>query len=166
MSRILSIDPGISGTGFALWSENRELPLKVGNVYSRAGTWQTRANLLPGKLDEEIGAQPLLQRVYIEFPQRFNSAVGNAASSGEESDLLKLTYLIGCFGLFFFERRIQTHLIPVNVWKAQLSKEAVIHRIRKRLPDIDTMKPASHTWDAIGLGLYARGLFQPERRIR
>ncbi len=59
---------------------------------------------------------------------------------------------------------LKVKLVPVNAWKGQLSKELVIDRIA------DVMGPVwmkvsgsqfrTHEWDALGIGLWAKGLLK------
>ena len=45
-------------------------------------------------------------------------------------------------------------------WKGQLSKEIVIERIKKRIPNVvEQFDPYKDIWDAIGIGLWTLDSF-------
>lgn len=101
-----------------------------------------------------------LNAAYIEWPSFFASAVGHAAAA--RGDLVKLTFGAGFVcGQLRREFGCLIEPIPVNDWKGQLPKSVVIGRIRKILGKDACRKLGikSHAWDAVGIGLYAKGHF-------
>jgi hypothetical protein len=98
-----------------------------------------------------------VRRVYCEFPQYFASATGHAATG--KGDIHKLACLVGVFMGATYEYGGEFHPILVNDWKGQLSKDAVIQRVGDRLPNLRSsgMKIETHSYDAIGIGLFAQG---------
>lgn len=179
MSRvILSIDPGITGTGVAVWMPDEwgenSLPFDAFNIYpsgmldsfplwagglhsAYANDWQSKAEVICAKL-----ANHLLKRkhspmiVFCEFPEYMEGVRGHtAAVSG---DLLKMTYLVG--KLSEWARNEGSRFIPITPgeWKGNLSKGVVERRICRLMPEAGIQGYKSHTWDAIGIGLYAKGV--------
>ena len=150
----LSIDPGLSGTGWAIWNLNWHL-LDSGNVY-------TNANKLEEKISD-IGNRILvysniryteIKHVWIEYPAVFGGVAGDMVA--RKGDVVKLTFLAG---YIVGHLEAEFTIVPVHRWKGQLPKPIVIKRIKKILPFIDFEKIKSHSWDAIGLGLWAKGRF-------
>ena len=98
-------------------------------------------------------------KFHCEFPHYMTSAKGIAATN--KGLINKLSYLCGIFACIALERGILQDAILVRDWKGQLPKEAVIKRIKRIAPNtVRIIHPTSHDWDAIGIGLYAQGLFK------
>jgi len=156
---LYTIDPGLSGTGWARWDVYREgVALRECGVLSEpkefAGEdWWLRAWGLTARLT--LAMRPVRGRAYIEFPQYMGGSVkGIAASKG---DTLKLAFLVGCYSIALRKRDIDVHLVIPQRWKGQLPKDVVISRVRRELGDelCQQMNIRSHAWDAVGLGLWA-----------
>lgn len=146
--RILTIDPGISGTGWAVFSKQFVTPIAHGIIYPKEKEISKKFNYIVSYL-QLIVKKMGVRQVYIEFPSYFQSAGGRVtAASGA---LVKLSNLVGAI-MFALEAKP----IKVAQWKGQLPKEVVIKRIKKILPNC---KAKSHDWDAIGIGLYVLGRF-------
>jgi hypothetical protein len=166
----LSIDPGVSGTGVSCWSEKdwekRVNPVWVRNVYatskaSKAG-WVAKTYSVLSQLDELLNEATPVVRVYSEFPLVFGGVIGNAASASkgsEPGDVLKLAFMVGSIAELCRIYEIPFDYYTPTQWLGQLNKEIVQKRIRDRLPTIETLKPVSHGWDSVGLGLFAKGFF-------
>lgn len=150
----LSVDPGLNGTGWALWSGGRLK--KTGTIRVRdARHWSVRANDIVSELSS-VKVTHLVSRIDCEFPAFFDSAMGHAVA--KRGDLLKLTYLVGLIAGRCAPT--PTVLIPVGIWKGQLPKEVIKRRAERALQG---NKPRSvrgkteHEWDAIGIGLFTLG---------
>ena len=149
----LSIDPGVE-FGWALWKSEtwhvREAPEDARVVIPPPYEWQERV---------EYGWNELLRAfhgvtdVYCEWPMYFGAASSAPSGTG---DLLKLMFQVGGVARMTQELGARFHPIPVNDWKGQMPKSAVISRIKKRLPGAEYN---THAWDAVGIGLYAKGYF-------
>jgi len=162
----LSVDPGLSGWGYAVFSAEEDdfyevqPPLEAGSV-----TPPRKVNKLP---DQQLGKRlgfywsDLTDRVgnwsstydlqggVLEWPEFFGtSAKGHTAAS--RGDLTKLVSSASGVVFCLASHGLECQPIGVRKWKGQLSKELVIHRIQKLLPDF---KAESHAWDAVGLGLH------------
>lgn len=168
---LLAIDPGVS-LGWAFWPKGRKYPTQCGVI-------KPQVNLLKMKLlltsDKDVDffkkmhstihqLGNLVMRlepkcVACEWPQSFTS-VGGRAASGTGS-IIKLAFGVGQIALMADACRAK--FIPVSVpqWKGNLSKQIVIKRIEKRLTParLEYLEPDSHAFDAIGIGLFYKGLF-------
>jgi hypothetical protein len=162
---ILTVDPGVSGTGLALWKEESwgklEYPVKCENIYpKKSSNWINRALSMTDKFSKVINTvcfSPLngvITKVIIEQPKFFaDSAEGEMHA---KSDNLGKLYML--VGMFSYAAGTPVELIRVDDWKGQLSKKVVEVRIIKRLPEIKKrLNPKSHSFDAIGIGLAAQG---------
>ncbi len=156
---ILSIDPGLNGTGVVLWSadtwgrpigEARFIPH---HIKPSSKNWVENASNMCCTLDE-LCKQFYISKLIVEFPRVFQSAIGQAASN--KGDILKLAFLIGGIRETFPD----AEFIPItpNEWKGQLPKFETIRRLRKVIPKNRWVK-SDHVWDAIGIALYAQGRF-------
>lgn len=147
---IMTIDPGIAGTGWAIF-DNDTLEYSGVLTPPKALDWQHKMNWLIISL-KLIATKKLPGKkikIYVEMPAMFGSAKGQVtASSGA---LVKLTLLVGQI-----MREFSAEVLPVNEWKGQLSKQIVEKRVKDFLPGC-TAK--SHAIDAIGMGLYLTGRF-------
>ena len=142
----LTIDPGLSGTGWAYWDRNWKL-IRHGVIKPPAKhTWEQKMQFIIQILESHVYELGLNQ-AYVEFPSFFQSTGGQVtARSGA---LVKLSSLVGAIMFTFSAKPVR-----VNEWKGQLPKEIIIKRIKRILPNV---KAKSHDWDAIGIGLYLRG---------
>jgi Holliday junction resolvasome RuvABC endonuclease subunit len=156
-NKLLSIDPGLDGTGWALWDENWELGPHVSNAVPSKGhmEWNERAHYIATYLSELAKKETPCQ-VASEYPAFFQSAGGQTtAASGA---LVKLTYLVGCIGMAMYDLGYDLQLVSPTAWKGQLPKTVVEGRIRKIFPGWQPTRKASHEWDAVGIGAYALGV--------
>lgn len=172
----LSIDPGISGMGIACWDElswgKRIPPVWVRNIYPKRyrkypESWETRISVIMFQLDEIFNENYPINHVYMEFPEKENSVRGNAAivskvrdGTKEPGDIFKLMYLCGAIGELCRIYDVLITLYLPSEWKGQLSKSIVEDRIKLRIPSVVELQPVSHSWDAIGIGLNAKGFMR------
>lgn len=177
---MLAIDPGVH-MGWAFWPESRKYPIECGIIKPHVNLLKMKLLLTSDKklLTTSDGKEVdffkkmhstihqlgnLVMRlepgcVVCEWPQSFSSVGGRAASGA--GSIIKLAFGIGQIALMADACRAKFIPVPVAQWKGQLSKNIVIKRIKKRLPEtrIEYLEPSSHSWDAIGIGLYCKGLF-------
>ena len=152
----ISVDPGLRGTGVAVWSI-KNWPKLVRPLYhfivsSRLPYAQAGIDVADAVCRKLSAYGYEVENMYCEFPSVWANAVSySAATSG---DILRLTYGIGCIAGRM--PNCSLHMVGVNEWKGQLSKEQVETRIVARLSDI---RLSMHEWDAVGIGLYAKGHF-------
>jgi hypothetical protein len=148
---ILTIDPGLGGTGWALLPQVGE-PIAHGVFKATKGHWADRATDLADALAEMLRDRCFCDddECYMEFPELFpGSAVSYAAT--QQGDLFKLVYLIGKLSrvVTSFSGKEPKLILPRS-WKGQLPKDVVIRRIRALWPDC---KATSHDADAVGMGM-------------
>jgi hypothetical protein len=159
---VISLDPGVQGTGVAIWSAenwNRRVPPIHVQNFDRLGTdgdWKGAANRM-GKLLDGLMKEYGTVALHSEFPQLMSGAGGHmVAASG---DLQKLTFIVGVFAQVAWANGAMFTEHLVHSWKGQMSKEAVIVRIKRKIPKVVELNPQTHSWDAIGIGLHAQGFF-------
>ena len=147
---IITIDPGISGTGVALWDYNlfrrkHELCIPLSH--------RSMAKYILSQIHSIIVRNSVVQG-YMENQHYMDSGQGDVcARSGA---LVKLSQFAGQIIGVFNEHHLPIELVDVQKWKGTISKDLVKHRILKRIPDC---KATNHDWDAIGIGLYKMGRF-------
>lgn len=142
----ITIDPGIGGTGWAIWNKNWLLK-SWGIIIPKGKVEHEKITNICLQL-QFICYGNMVKEVYIEYPQVFRTDI---ALSGA---LTKLGFAVGMITGCLLPRKFE--LIEVTKWKGQLPKEVVAKRIRKILPN---KKIDSHAYDAVGIGLYKRGDF-------
>lgn len=148
--RCITVDPGLGGTGYAIWDKNWELITnKVVHVASQTPL-EERLFIFGDVIKRQIVKYDV-KLLYIEYPSFFQSSKGIVTATG--GGLVKLSTLIG---VICGSSGIKYELVPVTKWKGQLPKSAVKKRIQKILPNVQA---GSHDWDAIGIGLYKKGVF-------
>lgn len=150
---LLAIDPGLSGTGWAIWYANTGIPHSVGVIPAMKGEdlairCLNITSLLPYFNDGSV--------IVCEFPE-FQE--GSQRSMGwRKGDLQKLTFLVGYIAGCYPKCRF----VPVkpSTWKGQLPKAIVADRITDRLGKaaVEELKIKTHAWDAVGIGLWFRDL--------
>lgn len=153
--QFMTVDPGLGGTGWAVFAEGTILPRAFG-ILNRPPPkldWTDRAEWLAFCLEETIAEYPA-PKVYIEYPAYFASVGGEMVA--KRGDLCKLTYLVGMLagrGCLY----ANSILLPVNQWKGQLPKKVVENRVKKVLGNEFNGKYPSHVYDSIGMGFYLKG---------
>ena len=163
----MTIDPGIGGTGVAYWEEEdwKELccPAATEILKPRSGAtpWQERSQMLVSELVSGCKGWNVT-KIWCEWVLPHGGAGGHAAL--QRGDIFKLAYFIGSLASQFYPRPFL--LVTSNQWKGQMPKATVKHRITELLPLeglTDVMVSAftetrmDHDWDAVGLGLWAKG---------
>jgi len=161
LKKHLSVDPGSAGSGVALWDSEKyhemQMPRDLFSLLSRQKTWENRVQDISEQLIVKIRPYEILT-ASIEFPEFMEGVRGYAAA--REESVTKLAFMVGVISEKLWRLGTEVKLIRPHEWKGQLTKHAVEARIIRRLPEIkEKMNPRSHQWDAIGIGLYAKGHF-------
>lgn len=176
-----TIDPSLNSTGYAFWrladkakcclpvrvgrwtSDNSHDDLtKIASLYRHLALWFRLEHCVEVHVEQPV----------IEQSARGVSAVGSGA-------LLKLYHAAStCVNLAHTAAPWQGHGVWISIsrWKGNLSKDMVVKRIVKR-PGFDAATMASRfdlktsdykndAWDAVGIGLYVKGLFNEGRSVR
>lgn len=145
----ITIDPGTNGSGYAIWNKSWDL-MTHGVLSSNGKTWDIKMHDIAKKL-KMLVKEHGIKTAFIEEPRKFHGTFGNMVA--DRGDLVKLSIFVGYVSGYL---GIDVDRIPVIAWKGQLPKDVVIKRIKRILPNI---KAKSHDWDAIGIGLYLKGVF-------
>lgn len=179
-SALLAIDPGINGTGWALWrSTGHVAPDEVGVLRKRFegdGSFVPASNWLAEQLRVVINTRRKTCAVHhsrnclciaippmvvsCEFPE---FQTGASRSMGwMKGDLQKLTYLVGTLGHMTYMTGCVFEAVPVSRWKGQLPKDIVTDRIIEKLGNktCERLGIKTHAWDATGIGLWRLGVFK------
>ncbi len=157
----ISIDPGGTGLGVAFWEKKKWDDLccpafcEVIEPSESFAEWHLTTLDVAGQL-HRLMSNHLICRVYIEKVGYFDSHKGQTAARSEALEKLVTAYGAILFAASFYCNGIFP--IPVNTWKGQLNKQIVNNRIIGLLPDIKRVPGLkTHAWDAVGVGLYAKG---------
>lgn len=145
----ITIDPGTNGCGYAIWDSKWNLSY-YGVLSSSNKDWNIKRSEIAKKLKAKV-VNYGVTKGYIEEPAKFHGTFGNMVA--DRGDLVKLSIFVGYVEGFL---GIPMERIRVIDWKGQLPKDVVIKRINKILPKI---RATSHDADAIGIGLYLKGVF-------
>jgi hypothetical protein len=159
-----TIDPGLGGTGLAIWDKNLLHPVNTYAITVGAiGDWLQRAQTYGIRLDMAIKKEETpIQKIYIEYPRLMATASGMA--SAERGDVFKLMFLVGVYAEVCWRNGLEFVPLPVNTWKGTMSKEVVAKRILQRLGE--NAKFPNHTEDAVGMGIYLKGLMNISGTVR
>lgn len=165
VGRVLTIDPGLGGTGWATWEasswEDLKKPVGHGCVSvlnaDLKKDWWWRMDWI---CDQMMGVlfQEKANTFFIEQPMYMPSGKGLVAA--ERDDLVKLSILTGGIISRISYNRASTPWfpIPVTTWKGNLSKDLCQDRVERKLK-MNLSGSTTHAADAIGLGLYCKGFF-------
>ena len=156
---LLAIDPGLH-LGWAYFPAGKTFPSKAGLIKPR-----TKGKSFFVRLHTTVTQYAVLLKrfspddVAIEWPTIHGTAKGHAAAGS--GSVIKLAFTVG--KLAQVAEAYGSNFIPVEIikWKGQLKKPIVIKRLKQILPAklLRRLLPEDDTWDAIGIGLYMRGLF-------
>jgi len=155
---ILVVDSGVE-SGWAAFTRDGwaqlEPPVMTGLVSPRKNLpWEDR-------LDASCEHYALLVRagrpglVIIEWPAFMESEGGTMVARTE--GLVKLAAWCGAIRRTFRTLGLPVYHAKVGVWKGQTSKRIVNARIVKRLGAGVCRAFKDHIWDAVGIGLWAKG---------
>jgi Holliday junction resolvasome RuvABC endonuclease subunit len=162
-TRVLAIDPGLGGTGWALWTSEPQAhpvwtPVNIGVIYGKAkdDTLAARCEEIAVQLNRHQLETSWMfpTAVLVELPQHMASAAGIAAQSG---GIYKLTFLAGYLARALYPADV--FVVNPGEWKGQLPKSVTQHRIERVLgkPLCKRLNIKTHAWDAVGIGLWAMG---------
>lgn len=157
---LVAIDPGVH-LGWAFWPDNKRYPVRCGVVKPQHGKSKDFF-LNIHSTTHQLGEIILMLKpkfIVCEWPQSFTSVGGRAASGA--GSIIKLAFGIGQLAMIADACEASFIPIPVAQWKGNLSKHIVIKRIKKTLTSarLNYLEPFSHSWDAIGIGLFCKGMF-------
>lgn len=158
---VLTVDCG-SNLGWAAWERStwrkKVAPIAAGIFSREAGPWKRSMHNVLDKFEAQVLKEYRgIRAVLIEEPSFFQSEGGQTCA--RSGGLVKLVASYGAL-LCMIERvhHIPVEPIPVNDWKGQLPKHITAKRIKDILGDTFPIE-SSHVYDAVGIGLYAKGHF-------
>lgn len=155
---LLTIDPGMTGTGIATWDDGELQFARV--ITTEPGNFLVRVREIVDRVRpySYTGRSVLEQRhIVIEQPQTY----AGRAAKGDANDLIKLANLVGALSMLADE----VELVTPAKWKGQAPASVVEARCRKKLTDVEKLrielprniKHRTDVWHAIGLGLWKLG---------
>lgn len=184
MGRVrISLDPGTITVGVAVWElegwKDLKPPIEAFSIESNLDNWDERIRSISAMLYEAL-FDYWIDGAYIEIPQYIESAKGRKAA--RRNDLVKLSIGAGAYAQVissFPEGRVKW--VPIPEWKGNLSKAQTQARVEKRfgpislreyrirsdetgkletqLPELENPNASDDVWDAVALGLWAKGQF-------
>lgn len=161
---LISIDPGLAGTGVVRWANRKPIAARVMKPIMR----DVRDKIKDGEEDLIPRARDLADQlvsdaalfifeyttVVIEFPEYQASA--DRAMGWKTGSLQRLTMFIGVL-IGVMPRTWRVILVSPSGWKGQLPKD-VVQRRMTAVYGANKMKElgvTSHAWDALGIGHWA-----------
>lgn len=160
---IIAIDPGIRGTGIAVFSAGELYPTRTRLLLPNFDKpWVDRMVEICTEL-EDIIHQHKIKIAMIEQPTFMRSKHGLATAAN--GSLVKLAMLAGALLWVCAGVGVDCDTVLPVVWKGKRPKEDTQKTIYKLLPD---MAPHlnHNVMDAIGIGLYYKGAMKGGRIVR
>lgn len=153
MNHLVAIDPGVKACGVAVFDSGR-LTLALHQEVTPATTF-TRQNwcFFAGG------------HVVIEMPRIYPGS----RQKGDQNDLMRLAVVVGRLYEAALAAGSTVELVEPRAWKGTLDGDAMVERIKGRLPIgessqvfLPTAASLQHNvWDAIGIGLKKLGRLDP-----
>lgn len=161
----ITIDPGArkgGGTGVAVFNtiicpnQSLKSPIETYQLESKKSDWLEKVDEIANQLHTILNlniykqTQPI---VFIERPKFFESFKGHTAATSDS--LFKLCFVTGRLYGVIKSFNLNCILLPIDHWKGQLNKSQVSTRVDR----ICGKKYKGDVTDAVGMGLYLKGLF-------
>lgn len=153
---MISVDPGIGGTGVAIWDPTYPKPAYTKVIRPLPNLeWMANSEHISKEFLNLLKTyEYLVDEVYIEWPGLHQTAAGMASAA--RGDIFKLMFLVGALTQQCWTNNWIMVAVPVAQWKGQMSKEAVAKRVATKLGCQPDAYP-NHVMDAVGIGLAVRG---------
>ncbi len=156
---VMTIDPGVSGTGFAIWDRKAWKDQMVASLEKRyflkpkyCGTISYKNTTKHITMIKKLCSTYKVISVFVEDAAAMQGAKGKMVSNSGR--LVVLAEFIGRFQEMLSREGIRCQLVPVAKWKGNLPKEVVARRVRRIWPGCNAK---SHAIDAVGIGYYLTG---------
>lgn len=154
--RMICVDPGI-GLGIAVFGKEQKVPDStfVLDWNPAARNWKEKCDDVIDKASQYFKLFSGIYAgcpVFIEEPQFFDSFRG--VTSARDGALGKLIFFFGRFWQITKDLGFNPVAVPIPQWKGQLNKSQVQERVRRAIDQTYT----SHECDAVGIGLFLRGI--------
>jgi len=146
-----SIDPGLTGTGIAIWIKRNSIPVETYSL-----KYKTQKDYM--SYIQEILYEHKVKWVIIEEVVYFSGSITGQVSTTSGATF-KLSRFIGSLEMLLDFMDINHALVTPMKWKGQLDKKNTERKIRELLPNIDIKKGNDHEFDAVGIGLNVLGKF-------
>jgi hypothetical protein len=150
----LAVDPGLQGTGWALWKGKTLQDAGIINA-PRKGTTAERAWAIASKIGK-LARSNRCEVMAVEWPA-FHGGTAGGEMVARRGDLVKLSFLVGV--LCGAAQPVPFLQVEIHAWKGQLPKEVVADRVVDRLGagTVVVLGLKDHMYDAVGIGLYLLG---------
>lgn len=159
----ISVDPGVVGTGYAVWQSPEEnnwgkscKPISTGCIKPSIKNKESFLNRSTFTTEQfqHLFLLYEVNQVAVEYGKFFESSLGFAAASG--GDLAKLLFVTGRIVECCYRNDSFAFSVLVNDWKGTMTKKIVDHRIKREIG----CEYDNHESDAVGIGLWVKK--QPE----
>jgi Holliday junction resolvasome RuvABC endonuclease subunit len=159
---MMAIDPGLTGTGVAIWRRPGPTPECVTILTSRGAAstdWIDRVHRIAVQV-QDLALDYSVREVVCEMMEMHGSA--RAQMMWKAGDFQRTLFLIGAIYGMTESSVIHWHVTPPSEWKGQLPKSVTINRVRALLGNkvCDRLDIQSHAWDAVGIGLWHQGILK------
>jgi hypothetical protein len=158
IGNLMAIDPGLQGTGFAIWERDHpRVPQLTGVVRGDGGkNWMRRVDRIAQEV-ADLADNYGVRLIVCEMMEMQQSARAKMAWSG---DLQRTLVLIGTIHGLTKSFCPTFTLTPPSEWKGQLPKSVTIRRVQKCVgrDNCERLGIKTHAWDAVGIGLWYQGL--------
>jgi len=150
---LITIDPGVN-IGLALFWENPDTPIWTNCIKATQTTnWLLNHQVVLHAFKNEIDAFKELKSICIEKPKFMESHMGMTAARSES--LFKLICVYGAM-VYIIRNDHKGKLYEIDTsWKGNLDKKKLAERIKRK----HNLEFLDHVADAVGLGLWLKGIF-------
>jgi len=162
LSRLMAIDPGLQGTGVAIFKMGKPRPVYCAVIKSRGAvgpSWTDRVHRIAEQVSD-LCVEHNVRGIVCEMMEMHQSP--RAQMMWKTGDLQRTLFLTGAFFGMTEAGVVNFRLVPPSEWKGQLPKSVTINRINKLLgKGVGTeLEIESHAWDAVGIGLWHMGFLK------
>ena len=159
MRNLMAIDPGLQGTGVAIWTKDRPVPVLATVLTSKGAEskdWIHRVSRISEQI-QDLAMEHDVQEVVCEMMEMHMSA--RAQMMWKSGDFQRTLFLIGAMYGVTESFVVKWSVTPPSQWKGQLPKSITIKRVRRILGDRACARLGidKHAWDAVGIGLWHMG---------
>lgn len=158
MHAMMAIDPGLTGTGVAIWKE-KKIPVLADVINSRgalSNDWIDRVSAIAQRV-ADLAMEYQVREIVCEMMEMHQSA--RAQMMWKAGDFQRTLFLIGAIYGMTEPYVVDFTVTPPSEWKGQLPKSVTINRVKKVLgPNVCIrLGIEKHAWDAVGIGLWHQG---------
>ena len=162
--RLIAVDPGLQGTGVAIFKIGHPRPLHADVLRSHAGRkadWIDRVESIVEQV-YELSVEYNVRHAVCEMMEMHQSP--RAQMMWKSGDLQRTLFLVGSMHgqLTGSAGVVHFRVTPPSEWKGQLPKSVTINRINRLLGKGVGVELGiqTHAWDAVGIGLWHMGFLK------